>query len=165
MTRLSTKPTNQYRYLQLRQLTLSAVVPVHTHKEYSTFKELVNHPRFRKGGKTYPPREHHKNIDFVKLAQFWNGQVDVQPRAVTDSNLRLYYKLPQQLEAHHKKTILWTSERSTLAAGSNFTARKALLDILNADSNVDVLPAIPLPDGELDLSSHGLPVPVLMFVY
>ncbi|KAJ7938082.1 hypothetical protein B0H13DRAFT_2261376 [Mycena leptocephala] len=46
---------------------------------------------------------------------------------------------------------------TTLAGGSNFTARKPLLDILSAEDNyVDVLPAIPLPnpapDGELDLS-------------
>ncbi|KAJ7911220.1 hypothetical protein B0H13DRAFT_1875973 [Mycena leptocephala] len=126
-------------------------------KEYITFKAHINHTKFRKGTKVYPPHEHWKNIDFLKFAQFWNELVDAQPRSVTDSNLRLYYKLPQQLEAHHKKTILWKSECATLSDGSNFAGRKQLLDILNSPDNyADTLPAIPLPepmpDGELDLS-------------
>ncbi|KAJ7872089.1 hypothetical protein B0H13DRAFT_2280300 [Mycena leptocephala] len=117
----------------------------------------INHTKFRKGTKVYPPQEHWKNIDFLKFAQFWNELVDAQPRSVTDSNLRLYYKLPQQLEAHHKKTILWKSECATLSDGSNFAGRKQLLDILNSPDNyADTLPAIPrpepMPDGELDLS-------------
>ncbi|KAJ7096193.1 hypothetical protein C8R44DRAFT_950893 [Mycena epipterygia] len=134
MTRLSTKVTNQYRYLQLQQLT------------------RINHQNFR-CGTTAPPHEAWKNIDFTKFAQFWNLLVDSQSRAITDSNQRLYYKLPQQLEVHHKKTILWSSEHSTLADGINFAGRKPLLDVLNSDENyVNALPAIPLPDGELDLS-------------
>ncbi|KAJ7107540.1 hypothetical protein C8R44DRAFT_885526 [Mycena epipterygia] len=139
MTRLSTKATSQYRYLQLRQGVLCAVLP---------------------GGKVAAPHEHCKNIDFLKSAQFWNELVDGQSRAITDSNQRLYYKLPLQLETHHKKVLSWNSERSTLANGINFTARKPLLNILNsADNHIDVLPAIPLPesvpDGEVDLSIAG----------
>ncbi|KAJ7798042.1 hypothetical protein B0H13DRAFT_2505611 [Mycena leptocephala] len=144
LTRLCTKPVNRYRYLQLRQRTLCAVVPVHTHKEYMTFKAHINHTKFRKGTKVYPPHEHWKNIDFLKFAQFWNELVDAQPRSVTDSNLRLYYKLPQHLETHHKKTILWKSECATLSDGSNFASRKQLLDILNSpDNHADTLAAIP----------------------
>jgi hypothetical protein len=156
MTRLRTKPTNLYQYLQMRQLVLSAVVPVHTHKEYIMFKQLINNPMFRKGGKIYPPHEHYKNIDFLKFTQFWNTQVNIQSPAVTDSNQRLYYKVPLQLETHHKKSILLTSERSTLAAGSNFISHQPFLDIITADDNyVHALPANPLPDGELDLSIGG----------
>ncbi|KAJ7189529.1 hypothetical protein GGX14DRAFT_609136 [Mycena pura] len=51
LTRLSTKSMNRYRYLQLRQRTLAAVVPVHTHQEYLTFKAQINHVKFRKGTK------------------------------------------------------------------------------------------------------------------
>lgn len=121
------------------------------------FKANINRHEFRKGGKNYPPHERWKNVDFEKFAQWWNLQVNLQSRTITDSNLRLYYKLPQHLETHHKKTILWSSERSTLAAGANFTARKALVEILNSEDNfVDVLPAISfsaIPDGEQDLST------------
>ncbi|KAJ6470658.1 hypothetical protein C8R47DRAFT_1148854 [Mycena vitilis] len=153
LSRLCTKPTNIYRYIQMRQLTLAPVLPVHTHKEYIFFKEHVNNAMFRKGGRPHPPHEHHKNVDFLKFAQFWNIQVNVQSPAVIDSNQRLYYKIPIHLETHHKKSILLTSERSTLATGSNFTARKQFLDILTAqDNHAHVLPALPLPDGELDLS-------------
>ncbi|KAK6974969.1 hypothetical protein R3P38DRAFT_3295937 [Favolaschia claudopus] len=98
-----------------------------------------------------------KNIDWEnKLTPWWNAEVNFQPHTVTDSNMRLYYKIPQELEALHKKLILWSSEKSTLAAGANFTARQAFADILNAEDNLtDALPAIqfePQPDGELDLS-------------
>ncbi|KAJ6451396.1 hypothetical protein C8R47DRAFT_1170187 [Mycena vitilis] len=94
------------------------------------------------------------------MARSWNEMVHLQSHAVTDSNQRLYYKLPHQLEAHHKKTILWTSERATLASGSNFTACKALIAIFEAPDNyANVLPALrppeALPDGELDLSIGG----------
>jgi hypothetical protein len=54
---------------------------------------------------------------------------------------------------------LWSSERSTLAAGANYAARQEFVDILNSDDNyAGVLPAIrfnAVPDGELDLSSTG----------
>ncbi|KAJ7103808.1 hypothetical protein C8R44DRAFT_746555 [Mycena epipterygia] len=72
------------------------------------------------------------------------------------TNQYRYLQLRQLLEVHHKKTILWSSERSTLADGINFAARKRLLDLLNSDANyMNVLPAIPIPDGELDLSISG----------
>ena len=105
MTRLSTKPTNQYRYLQLQQLVLCAVLPVHTHQEYIMFKAHINHQKFRKSER-HPPHEHWKNVYFLKFAQFWNGLVDAQSRMITDSNQRLYYKLPLQLEVHLKKNYL-----------------------------------------------------------
>ncbi|KAJ6593174.1 hypothetical protein B0H19DRAFT_1055801 [Mycena capillaripes] len=161
LTRLSTKPTNQYCYLQLRQLTLYAVLPVHTFKEYTTFKANINQSKYRKGGKEHPPHEHWKNIDFENFTCAWNALIDAQPPHITDLNQQLYYKIPQQLEAHHKKTLLWNSECSTLAYGSNFAARQPFLDLLATDGNhVDVLPATPLPDappdGKLDLSVNGI---------
>ncbi|KAJ7088965.1 hypothetical protein C8R44DRAFT_751648 [Mycena epipterygia] len=153
MTRLSTKATTPPG----RPLCRSSCP---YHKEYITFKASINNIKLRKGGKAAAPHEHWKNIDFLKSAQFWNELVDGQSRAVTDSNQQLYYKLPLQLETHHKKVLSWNSERSTLANGINFTARKLLLNILNsADNHIDVLPAIPLPesvpDGEVDLSIAG----------
>jgi hypothetical protein len=124
--------------------------------EYSTFRMHINDPRFGKGDKTYLPHEQWKCIDFHRFAKFWNILVQGQSRRVTESNQRLYYKLPLQLETHHKKTILWMSEHSTLASGTNFTARAPLLSKLNASSNyADTLPAMPFPDGELDLSILG----------
>ncbi|KAJ7912909.1 hypothetical protein B0H13DRAFT_1874351 [Mycena leptocephala] len=64
------------------------------------------------------------------------------------------------LKAHHKKSILLTSECSTLATGSNYIARKQFLDIMTSDDNhATALPANPLPDGELDLSIQAPNLP------
>ncbi|KAF8995410.1 hypothetical protein BDZ89DRAFT_1149619 [Hymenopellis radicata] len=133
LSRLSTRPTNQYRYLQLRQRTLQPVLPVASHAEYRKFKELIGKPIFRRGNGGHPPHEAYKNIDFLALAKFWNSEVDNQDRTITDSNQRLYYKLPAQLELHHKKTILWKSERSTMLFGQNVAALKAFTDILTEE--------------------------------
>ncbi|KAJ7196492.1 hypothetical protein GGX14DRAFT_672632 [Mycena pura] len=158
LTRLSTKPTNRYRYLQLRQSTLTPVLPVHTHKEYITFKQHINNAQFRRSGQPHPPSEQWKDVDFEKFARAWNGLVDLQPHNVVDSNQRLYYKLPQQLEVHHKKTIAWSLEQSTLAEGQNFAARRPLLELLTSEYNFAHGPAalpLPEPDGEVDLAVTG----------
>lgn len=106
---------------------------------------------FRLGRGRYPAHEAHKNINFKALAQFWNNEVDTQDRTVTDVNQRLYYKLPGQLELHHKKTILWKSERSTLFMGENAIALKAFNDLITSDDNsVTTLPPISLPGIEVD---------------
>ncbi|KAF8995808.1 hypothetical protein BDZ89DRAFT_1149385 [Hymenopellis radicata] len=109
-------------------------------------------PRIRvHGTRRHPPHEAYKNVNFTLLAKFWNGEVDKQDRTVTDSNQRLYYKLPGQLEQHHKKTIMWKLERSTLFLGQNAVALTAFHDILSAENNSTLtLPAIPLPMAEAD---------------
>jgi hypothetical protein len=77
LTRLSTKPTNLYRYLQLRQRVLYAVTPVHTHKEYITFKQHIGQQSFRKSSRIYPPHERWKNIDYTAFSKFWNQLVNL----------------------------------------------------------------------------------------
>ncbi|KAJ3836764.1 hypothetical protein F5878DRAFT_247355 [Lentinula raphanica] len=120
LTHLSTKPHNRYRYLQIRQRTLHAVTPVHTYAEYVKFKSCINDRQFRRRViKQYSPHEAYKLIDFEKFAIYWNSEVEKQDRTEADSNKRLYYKLPTQLERHHKRTIAWKSERSTIMMGSN----------------------------------------------
>ncbi|KAF8989663.1 hypothetical protein BDZ89DRAFT_1197837 [Hymenopellis radicata] len=129
--------------------------PVASHAEYRKFKELINKPMFKKGSGRHPPHEAHKNINFTALAKFWNSEVNTQDRTITDTNQRLYYKIPAQLELHHKKTILWQSERSTLFLGENAVALKAFTDIVNSDENsMTTLPAIILDSGELDDTSQ-----------
>ncbi|KAF9052488.1 hypothetical protein BDZ89DRAFT_1032535 [Hymenopellis radicata] len=138
LSRLSTRPMSQYRYLQLRQRTLHPVLPVSTHAEYP-------------GRASHPPHEAYKNIDFKLLAQSWNNKVNTQDRTIADTSRRLYYKLPAQLELHHKKTILWKSERSTLFMGENAIALKAFTDLIASDDNsTATLPAMTLPGNETD---------------
>ncbi|KAF9037406.1 hypothetical protein BDZ89DRAFT_1011046 [Hymenopellis radicata] len=151
LSRLSTHPMSQYRYLQLRQRTLHPVLPVSTHAEYRKFKELINDPIFQRGHANHPPHEAYKNIDFKLLAQSWNDKVNNQDRTIAETSRRLYYKLPAQLELHHKKTILWKSEWSTLFMGENAIALKAFTDLIASDDNsTSTLPAMTLPGNETD---------------
>jgi hypothetical protein len=126
------------------------VLTVHTHQEFITFKIEILKDEFHKRV-VVVPHEAWKAINWDEFTRHWNKLVYTQPHTLTDSNQRLYYKLPQQLKAHHKNTILWKSECATLSEGSNFLARKPLLDILNStDSQIAALPPNSLPDGELD---------------
>ncbi|KAJ3822534.1 hypothetical protein F5880DRAFT_1573957 [Lentinula raphanica] len=150
LTHLSTKPHNRYRYLQIRQRTLHAVTPVHTYAEYVKFKSCINDRQFRRRViKQYSPHEAYKLIDFEKFAIYWNSEVEKQDRTEADSNKRLYYKLPTQLERHHKRTIAWKSERSTIMMGSNMVALAPFRDLLAAEDGnnaVMTIPARPLPE-------------------
>jgi hypothetical protein len=68
----------------------------------------------------YPAHDAHKMIGFDKVAVYWNSEK--QNRTETDSSKRIYYKLPSQLERHHKKTLTWKSECSTMSLGGNAAA-------------------------------------------
>jgi hypothetical protein len=147
LTRLSTKPVNRYRYLQVRQRALHPITPVHTYAEFKKFKNCINDTQFRKKvRKDYSPAEAYKRVDFEKLAVYWNSEVDKQDQTETDSNKRLYYKLPPQLERHHKRTLAWSSECSMVLLGSNAEALQPFRDLLAANNKEDrrALPALPL---------------------
>lgn len=65
--------------------------------------------------------------------------------------LQLLYKLPGQLEAHNKKTIIFSSELSTLSFGQNAVALTAFAHLLTSEENTTTtLPAIPLLNNEPD---------------
>jgi hypothetical protein len=88
------------------------------------------------------PHQAHKLIDYDKLAIFWNQHVYTQSRVETDSNKRLYYKLPAQLERHYKRVLTFKSERATILLETNAAALKAFRDLLTDDNNTTVtLPA------------------------
>jgi hypothetical protein len=157
LTRLSTKPTNRYRYLQIRQRTLHAVTPVHTYAEFTKFKQHVLDAQFSRHTRQQRPVpiQDAKQINFEKFAIFWNSEVEKQSRTETDTNKRIYYKLPSQLERHYKKTLAWKSERSTILMGGNAAALKPFHDLLSAE-NTTITPAPQLPPelyiGERDYS-------------
>jgi hypothetical protein len=162
LTRLSTRPVNRHRYLQIRQRTVHPVTPVHTYQEYLFFKHWVSDAQFRKKTQSTPaPHEAHKLVDFDQFTIFWNRNVYTQDRAETDSNKRLYYKLPSHLERHYKRTLLWKSERATVMMGSNAAALKPFKDLLasNNDSTVELaareLPGIPLGEEDRCFNQNG----------
>nr|GAT55766.1 predicted protein [Mycena chlorophos] len=168
LTRLHTKATSRYRILQLRQRTLHCVGPVHTLAEYRKFRSEMNDHRFRKNtSKTYAAHEAHKNMNYELWALSWNSDVDKQSRTETDSNKRLYYKFPPQLEHHHKKVLLYNSQRSTVLMGSNADVLQPFLELLrdttpgNAPPALDFVTAT-VPDTSLsDEELNNLDLPVL----
>jgi hypothetical protein len=91
--------------------------------------------------KIYPTHEANKMIDFNKFAVFWNSEVEKQDHTKVDSNKQLYYKLPSQLEQHHKRILAWKSERSTLLMGGNAVTLKPFRDLLTNDNTTTTLPA------------------------
>jgi len=77
---------------------------------------------------------------------YWNSEVEKQSRTETDSSKRIYYKLPSQLEQHHKKTLTWKSERSTMFLGGNAAALKPFRDLLSSDNTTETLAPASLPE-------------------
>ncbi|KIK54977.1 hypothetical protein GYMLUDRAFT_1021476 [Collybiopsis luxurians FD-317 M1] len=151
LTCLSTKPTNQYRYLQLRQRVLFPVTPVHTHAEYWKFKSEANDKKFCKQGAlasnhSRSAHEFWKDIDFLKMARDWNSDVEKQDPLILNSNDRLYSKLPQHLELHAKKVAKWNTSQAMLFDEVNAEALRPLLEMLEGSNRVQarVLNAISL---------------------
>ncbi|KAJ7195718.1 hypothetical protein B0H12DRAFT_1169101 [Mycena haematopus] len=144
LTRLCTKPCNIYRYIQLRQRTPVPVIPVHTVAEYRFFKEHVGAFPVA-SARDMSPELAWKTTNYVAFALFWNRQVMMQSPQILEADRRLYFKLPEQLLRHHKKTLQWKSSRATLYMGSNTESLTPIQELLgDANRLAIVLPAIPL---------------------
>ncbi|KAF8177327.1 hypothetical protein K438DRAFT_1770094 [Mycena galopus ATCC 62051] len=151
LTRLYTKSCNIYRYIQLCQHTPVPVIPVHTVAEYQFFKQHVGAFPVT-SAQDMPPELAWKATNYITFAVFWNQQVMMQSPQVLDAAHRLYFKLPEHLLRHHKKTLQWMLSCATLYMGSN-TENLAPIQELLRDPNqlAVVLPATPLePEQETD---------------
>ncbi|CAK5282202.1 unnamed protein product [Mycena citricolor] len=155
---LFTRRTNVYRHLQLRQRALYPVLPVATQAEYRKFKEEINNPTWKKNSRrSVAPHEANKAIDFERFAVFWNNLVNTQDQTICDPERRLYSKLPQQLEAHHKKVIAYKMERSTLFMGENASALQPFNNLVTAiNDTILFLPAVALPNSTVDDTTKDL---------
>ncbi|KAF7354259.1 hypothetical protein MVEN_01113900 [Mycena venus] len=158
LVRLTTRPTNQFRFYQIRQRTLHPVLPVCTMAECIKFNAMIVRSKYLLRKCTTNPsaaHEAYKDIDWDMFTKDWNDEVnhqDVgQPEPVTDSNMRIYYKLPQQLERHHKNKLQWTTMQAALMDGANAEALKPWMDMSTGPNRLraSVLPAV-----ELDASVH-----------
>ncbi|KAJ7193646.1 hypothetical protein GGX14DRAFT_405381 [Mycena pura] len=69
------------------------------------------------------PEKIYKVTKYDEFARFWNRRVTQQSPAELDSSKRIYFKLPEQLERHHKKSIQWKTTRATLIAQGCRSAR------------------------------------------
>ncbi|KAF8188816.1 hypothetical protein K438DRAFT_1764075 [Mycena galopus ATCC 62051] len=154
-THLSTRPCNIYRYIQLRQHTPAPVVPVHTIAEYKFFNSNV--VAFRNtSARDTSPEQVWKVTDYIGFSVFWNRQVMQQSPQILAADQRLYFKLPEQLLRHHKKTLQWKSSRATLYMGPNNDSLAPIQELLgNVNRGAIVLPAIPLEPEQIEFQIDG----------
>jgi hypothetical protein len=147
LTHLETRPKTRLCSLQLRQRSIYPITPVHTRAEFLKFKQHVLDPLFRRDvRKTYSQSQSNRNIDFDEFSRFWNSEVEKQDHAETDSNKRIYYKVPSQLEKHYKKSVAWRATRSTVMMGSSAAALEPLRKLLAEPNTTTVLHSRSLPD-------------------
>jgi hypothetical protein len=103
------------------------------------------------------PEQIWKATDYIKFAVFWNQAVMSQSPQILEAHLRLYFKLPEQLLRHHKKTLQWKSSRATLYMGPNAELLKPIQEILgDANRLAIVLPAIPLEPEQVDFLNDSM---------
>ncbi|KAJ6547247.1 hypothetical protein B0H19DRAFT_1266182 [Mycena capillaripes] len=151
LSRFSTKFVNLYRYLQLRQRTIAPVIPVHTQPEFVLFKDIVT--GFISAPLTSSPEDVYKYTNYIEFAKFWNRKVVAQSATILDTGARIYFKLPEQLLRHHKKSLQWKTSRATLTLGSNVEALEPLRNMLGDPSRkAIVLPAITLEPEQVDFA-------------
>lgn len=146
LTRLSTARVTDYEYLKHCQRTEHAVAPIHTSTEFQLFRELMQSGKFSIHS-TRAPAAQHTNVavNFDALALHWNQTVHA--RALSD-DLRLapiFYKIPEQLERHHKVWAAYRGEQATLSLSS--AQRQPITSILEHPSRrASVLPSLSLPN-------------------
>ena len=72
--------------------------------------------------------------------------MEKQDHAETNSNKRIYYKVPSQLEKHYKKLVAWRVTLSTIMMGSSAAALEPLRELFAKPNTTTVLHAQSLPD-------------------
>ena len=79
------------------------------------------------------------------MAQEWTLKVHEAAGENRDKTQRIYYKLPEQLERHHKSWVQRRGENATLSMTTHM--RSPITNILNNPSRqAQVLPAIQFPN-------------------
>jgi hypothetical protein len=92
--------------------------------------------------------EAYKDIDWGIFTKDWNEDVNNQDigqaEPITRFNRHIYYKIPQQLERHHKKALQWTTAQAALMDGANGKALKPWMDMASGPTRAwaSVLPAV-----------------------
>ncbi|KAK7448771.1 hypothetical protein VKT23_013502 [Stygiomarasmius scandens] len=108
LVHLSTATVDTYTFLKHRQQVLHAITPVHTPTEFKFFRELISTGKYHKNLSTPSPlpTQTAKSVNFITLTQDWNAEV------VRRNGEQIFYKIPEQLEHHHK---VWTESRNQKA--------------------------------------------------
>ena len=129
LTRLSTRSISPYEFLSERQQTQHAVVPIHTTGEFTLFNKLLESKIYFKATSHMPiAGKTSQTVNFEALTERWNEAVHEQLDD-GDASCRIFYKLPEQLERHHKLWLEAQGRRATLV--STMEQRKASVAILS----------------------------------
>ncbi|KAJ7213263.1 hypothetical protein C8J57DRAFT_1602153 [Mycena rebaudengoi] len=120
LVRLSGARSDRYEYLASAQNTKFAVVPIHTDAEYALFNRTL-----RAGGKFAPASG---SPDFKGMARWWSEKANGKT---------IFYKLPEQLQAHFKT---WTAARDEITT-MHITApeRAEFMDLIRSDAHTSVV--------------------------
>jgi hypothetical protein len=149
LAHISTVPTSPYQYLATRQRTENAVVPIHTSAKFRLFNELMITGDFYRDTKGKQPitSKLSQTVDLEKLAKHWT--IVTHPRSVENRTLsdRIYYKVLQQLEKHHKSWVCVRAENTTMevSRGASEKIAKILEDPKRLGTVLDALPLPGLP--------------------
>jgi hypothetical protein len=158
LTWLTTQHISPYVFLAEHQQTAHAIIPIHTAEEYVLFTNLMESSNWFKP-LTYMPiaSKTSQTINFNELAKRWNEIVHEYATASVENiqPCKIFYKLPELLERHHKLWLEAYKQRATLAITSE--QRKPVTTILaNPNRRSHVLPAIiTAPPSFVPLSHKG----------
>lgn len=145
VTRLSTKRTSPYEFLAERQNLIQPLIPLTSAREFQLFNELMRSGSFYLNTRGKQPAASNitRTVDFLKMAQYWAIQVHLQDPN-TERNNQIHYKLPEQLERHHKVWVRARGQTATLANSEKM--REKITTLLNDPQRTShVLPAHDLP--------------------
>jgi len=146
LSRLSTQRVSAYTFLSECQQTAFAVVPVHTSGEFSLFKTMLQSGGFYKEqrGQQLIAANTSRTVDFERMAQEWTLKVHEAAGENRERLQRIYYKLPEQLERHHKRWVQRRGENATLV--NTIGMRLPISNVLeNPNRHAEVLSAVELP--------------------
>ncbi|KAF8994516.1 hypothetical protein BDZ89DRAFT_1179623 [Hymenopellis radicata] len=152
LSRLSTAPVNVYSYLAERQKTEYAVTPIHTKAEFSYYTQELGTGKYhvasrgdrREAGTSSVPEQVSRKVNFDKLACAWNDEVHKRNRSANRQE-NIFYKLPEQLERHHKVWVESRGAKATLAANSSRLGPLANLFSEAQSTTLSIPDALPLP--------------------
>ncbi|KAJ7676813.1 hypothetical protein DFH06DRAFT_942686, partial [Mycena polygramma] len=117
---LSGGRTCRYEFLAASQNTKFALTPIHTNEEYALYNSAAR-PGGQFGNSSGPP-------NFKEMAKWWSTRVNGKT---------IFYKLPEQLQAHHKT---WSGVRDEMTTmHKTAPQRQEFTDLIRSDAHTSVV--------------------------
>ncbi|KAJ7664030.1 hypothetical protein DFH06DRAFT_1394036 [Mycena polygramma] len=117
---LSGGRTCRYEFLAASQNTKFALTPIHTNEEYALYNSAAR-PGGQFGNSSGPP-------NFKEMAKWWSTRVNGKT---------IFYKLPEQLQAHHK---VWSGVRDEMTTmHKTAPQRQEFTELIRSDVHTSVV--------------------------